>query len=129
MYIICCKVIKVPDIRIQAELWRRILRSFDQLLYDRHMAVIYMSVGYDMYQFSGHQPADLCQHVHQHRILYHIPVVGCQYILRPLVKDGVELFSRHIESHAVGAWLQVHLGKIPEVIYIGQYAPGVRCIL
>ena len=39
-----------------------------------------MSIRNDMHQLAHVHIADLCQHMHQHRILYHIPVVGCQHV-------------------------------------------------
>ena len=44
-----------------------------------------MGIRNDMHQLAHVHVADLRQHVHQHRILYHIPVVGCQYVLGTLV--------------------------------------------
>ena len=79
--------------------------------------------------------AHLGQHMEQYRILAHIPVVGCQHILRALVEDAVQgqhitvfLFG-HIKSHAVCARIQIHLMKILMHIDVRHDTPAVRIIL
>ena len=57
----------------------------EHLLNDGHMAVIDVGIGDDVDQLPRHQTADLGQHVDQHRILHHVPVVGSQHILAALV--------------------------------------------
>ena len=44
-----------------------------------------MGVGNDMDQLAGDKAADLRQHIYQHGVLHHIPVVGGQHILTALV--------------------------------------------
>ncbi len=44
-----------------------------------------MGVGDHMYQFPDPHIADLSQHMHQHGVLHHIPVVCRQHILGALV--------------------------------------------
>ena len=40
----CREIVKIPDIRVQSDLWRRILRAADQLFDDRHMPVVDMRI-------------------------------------------------------------------------------------
>ena len=87
LHIIRCELIEVPDLRVQPELRRREGVSADELLNGIHVAGLGIDMGIrnDMHQLAHVHIADLCQHMHQHRILYHIPVVGCQYVLGTLV--------------------------------------------
>ena len=93
------------------------------------MPVVDVCIGNHMNQFSRHQAAYLCKHVDKHRILHHIPVVGCKNVLRALVEYGIKLITCDIKGHTVCAWLKIHLGKVIELIYISKNSARVRCVL
>ena len=93
------------------------------------MAVVNMGVGDDMDQLSGHQAADLGEHVDQHRVLHHVPVVGGQHILAALVQDGVEHVAGDIERHGVGAGIEVHFVQILKIVDVGEDPPGGGVVL
>ena len=78
-----------------------------------------MGVGDDVDQLAGHKAADLGKHVHQNGILHHVPVVGSQHILTPLVQNGVEHVAGDVEGHGIGAGVQVHLREVGKVVDIG----------
>ncbi len=88
-----------------------------------------MRISNNVYQLSRYKSTDLRKHVHQYGILYHVPIVGCQNILRPLVEYGIEFISGYIESHAVGARLQIHLCQIAEIVYVGKNSSRIRSML
>ena len=77
------------NLRIQPERRRRLRFSADQLLNKRYMSVINMSVSNHVNQLSHSHVTHLSQHMHQHRILYHIPVIGRQYILGALIQNSI----------------------------------------
>ena len=54
-----------------------------------NMAVINVAVRNHMDQLTHLQAGNLGQHMGQHRILHHVPVVGREHILGSLVQDGV----------------------------------------
>ena len=70
----------------------------------------------------------------QNRILAHIPVIGCQYILRALIENTVQsqhiavLFFCHIKRHAISAGIQIHLMEILMYIEIGHNPAAVRIV-
>ena len=88
-----------------------------------------MAVGNHMNQLSRLQAGDLGHHVNQHRVLAHVPVVGRQHILGPLVQNGVEGVAGHVEGHGVGAGVQVHLVQILKIIEVRENAPGGGVVL
>ena len=92
------------------------------------MPVVDMAVGDDVYQLARLQPGDLCHHVHQHRILHHIPVVCRQHVLTALVEDRVQRVAADIERHGIRAWSQRHLMQIVVVVEARQNAAGCRIV-
>ena len=66
--------------------------------------------------------------MHQHCVLHHVPVVGRQHILRPLVQNGVEGMAGDIEGHGVGTRIEVHLVKVGKIIKIGHNPAGGRVV-
>ena len=73
--------------------------------------------------------------MHQHRILYHIPVVGCQHVLGTLIQNGIQgqpvlsLFLSHIKGHAVGTGIQIHLMQVLMHVNIGHDAAAEGIVL
>ena len=67
--------------------------------------------------------------MHQHGVLHHVPVVGGQHILAPLVQNGVERMAGDVEGHGVGAGVQRHLVQVLEVVDIGQDAAAGGVVL
>ena len=61
------------------------------------MPVINMGIGDDMYQFPHLHAAHLGDHVQQHRILHHVPVVGRKNVLGSLVQDRVQLAAAYVD--------------------------------
>ena len=88
-----------------------------------------------VHQFASFHTAHLCEHVNQHSILTHIPVVRSQHILRTLIQNSVQgkhvtvFFFGHIERHAVRARIEVHLMQVLMYIQIRHDSPAVRIIL
>ena len=93
------------------------------------MAVVDVGVGDDVDQLPGDEAADLGEHVHQHGVLHHVPVVGGQHILAALVQNGVQHVAGDVEGHGIGAGVEVHLVEVLEVIDIGHDAPGGGVVL
>ena len=93
------------------------------------MPVVNMAVCNHMDQFPRLQAGHLSHHVGQQGILDHVPVVGGEHILAPLIQNGVQGMSRHIERHGIGTGVQVHLVEILKIIDIGQDPPGSRVVL
>ena len=87
------------------------------------MLIIDMRVRNYMHKLPRHKPAGLREHHQQDGILNDIPVVCRQNILRALIQNRVQLIARHIESHAVSARLQIHLGQILKIIDVRHNTP------
>ena len=94
-----------------------------------------MGIRDNMDQLSGNHPADLGQHMHQHRVLYHVPVICRKHILGTLVQHRVQyklllsLLLGHVEGHAVGARIQPHPAQIGMNIHIGHDPPAEGVVL
>ena len=102
--------------RIHPQPWGPIGLPLQQLLHDGHVPVVDVGVGDDVDQLPGHQAGDLGQHVHQHAVLHHVPVVGRQHVLAALVEDGVEHVAADVEGHGPGAGVEGHLVQVPVVV-------------
>ena len=83
-----------------------------------------MGIGDDVDQLAGLQAGGPGHHVDQDGVLDHVPVVGRQHILGPLVQNGVEGAAGDVEGHGIGAGIQGHLVEVLEVIDIGEDAAG-----
>ena len=83
-----------------------------------------MGIGDDVDQLAGLQAGGPGHHVNQDGVLDHIPVVGRQHILGPLVQNGVEGAAGDVEGHGIGAGIQGHLVEVLEVVDIGEDAAG-----
>ncbi len=84
------------------------------------MTIIDVRICDHVHQLPRLQSAHLCHHMYQHGVLYDIPVIGRQDVLRSLIQNSVEPVTRHVKSHAVGARFQPHLHKVVEFIDIGH---------
>ncbi len=73
--------------------------------------------------------------MHQHRILTYIPVIRGQDVLGTLVQNPVQYqpvrppLFRHIECHAIGTGVQVHLMQVLMDIQIRHDPAAVRIVL
>ena len=83
-----------------------------------------MGIGDDVDQLAGLQAGGPGHHVDQDGVLDHVPVVGRQHILGPLVQNGVESAAGDVEGHGIGAGIQGHLVEVLEVVDIGEDAAG-----
>ena len=72
---------------------------------------------------------DLRYHVNERRILTDVPAVCREHILRALVEYRVEFLARDIESHAVGAGIEIHFTQVCVDVYVCQYAAAERVVL
>ena len=98
-------------------------------------AVINVGVGDHMDQLTGTHITDLSQHMDQDRVLDHIPVIGGQHVLGPLIEDRVQrqliisLFLGDVEGHTVGAGIKAHFMQILMDINIGHDTPAEGIVL
>ena len=83
-----------------------------------------MGIGDDVDQLAGLQAGGPGHHVDQDGVLDHVPVVGRQHILGPLVQNGVQGAAGDVEGHGIGAGIQGHLVEVLEVIDVGEDAAG-----
>ncbi len=100
----------------------------DDLFAYRNMAVVDMSVRYDVDELACFQSRYLSEHFKKNGVLSDVPVVGDEHILTALIEDTVEGIAGDVESHRIGARIKIHLVKILEIVDIGHYSTGGRII-
>ena len=87
-----------------------------------------------MHQLTHLHIANLRQHMHEYRVLTHIPVICCQNILGTLIQYRIQhqfilpRFLCHIKCHAVGTRIQMHFMQIRVHINIGHNTATVRIV-
>ena len=79
-----------------------------------------MRVGDHVHQLARLEARRPREHMQQDRVLAHVPVVRDQHILRPLIKDHIQLVAGDVQRHAVGAGIKPHLAEIMVIINIGH---------
>ena len=88
-----------------------------------------------MYKLSYFHVAYLRQHMKQHGILAHIPIICRQHVLGALIQDPVQrqpvtvFFFCHIKCHTVSARIQVHLMQILMYIEVCHNTAAIWIIL
>ena len=123
------KGIEVRHPRVQPQLGGGIGLAGQQFLHQGDVAVIDVGIGDDVDQLPRLQAGNLGQQVDQHRVLHHIPPVGGEHVLGPLVEDGVQGLPRDVKGHGVGAGVEGHLAQIVVVVQVGQNPPGGGVVL
>ena len=81
-----------------------------------------------MDEFTGFQTGNLCKHHQQCAVLYYVPVICCQCVLRTLVQDTIQFVACYVECHAVRTRFQTHFCQVCKVVDICHDTSGCRCI-
>lgn len=112
--------IEVGDGGIEAEFRGVVRLPGDHLFHQWDVAVIDVAVGDHVHQLAGLEAGGLGEHVDEHGVLDHIPVVGRQHILGALVENGAERVAGDIEGHGVGTGIERHLMEILKIEQAGE---------
>ena len=64
----------------------------------------------------------------QDRILHDVPVVCGEGVLTALIENAVEFVAGDVESHRIGARVEMHLVQILKVVDVGEDASGLRIV-
>lgn len=122
------EIIEIFDVFVHLESRGGILRIVENLLDNRDMAVIDVRVAYYVYEFTDFEVAHLREHMQQDRILHDVPVVCGEGVLTALVENAVEFVAGDVESHRIGARVEMHLVQILKVVDVGEDASGLRIV-
>lgn len=122
------EVVEVFYILVHLESRGGILRIVENLLDNGDMAVIDVRVAYYVYEFTDFEIAHLREHMQQDRILHDVPVVCGEGVLTALIKNAVEFVAGDVESHRIGARVEMHLVQILKVVDVGEDASGLRIV-
>ena len=77
--------------------FRRVVnRLFEHFFNQRNVPVVNMRVGNHVHKLAGDKPRRLREHIEQHGVLHHVPVVCDQHILRALIEYAVEYVSARV---------------------------------
>ena len=123
------KLVEIRNFRVYPKLGCRVLRAGKHTQNLRFVSVVNMRVGNDVNQFANFQSADLLQHMHKHRILHHVPIVGNCHIVGALVQNCVQFALGDVERYAVRAGVQIHFVQVMMNVNVGYYATAVRVVL
>ena len=126
--IVYSKIVEVFDVFVHFESGRRVLRVFQNFLYNRDVAVVDMRVAYDVYEFADFESAHLRKHMQEYRVLHDVPVVCRKRILTALIEYSVEFVARDVERHRIRAGVEVHFVQILEVVDVGKNASRLRIV-
>ena len=122
------EVVEVFDVLVHFEGRSGVLRILQNLLDDRYVTVIDMSVANDVYELSDFKSAYLRKHMQKNRVLHDVPVVCGEGVLTALVEYAVELVPRDVESHRIRARVEVHLVQVLEIVDISENASRLRIV-
>ena len=122
------EIVEIFDVLVHLESRGGILRIVENLLDNGDMAVIDVRVAYYVYEFTDFEIAHLREHMQQDRILHDVPVVCGEGVLTALIENAVEFVAGDVESHRIGARVEMHLVQILKVVDVGEDASGLRIV-
>ena len=122
------EIIEIFDVFVHLESRGGILRIVENLLDNRDMAVVNVRVAYYVYEFTDFEIAHLREHMQQDRILHDVPVVCGEGVLTAWIENAVEFVAGDVESHRIGARVEMHLVQILKVVDVGEDASGLRIV-
>lgn len=122
------EIIEIFDVFVHLESRGGILRIVENLLDNRDMAVVNVRVAYYVYEFTDFEIAHLREHMQQDRILHDVPVVCGEGVLTALIENAVEFVAGDVESHRIGARVEMHLVQILKVVDVGEDTPRLRIV-